>query len=146
MKGWDLSVFSLIFHLNLSLVTVTSMIQFTQISNALINCLEGLGRNVNLVPYSRGGLFGHFIHCTFFQPHVEPPLHMYLISPIIETFWGSVAGNCLLLFGRYAGYNSCKSDRTPSKVFHFLFSLSLWVYDFLFFLCCFCDFSERVKT
>lgn len=63
---------SFCFQSNVSLPPVLgdyiSLIQFTEVSNLLINCLEGLERNVYLVSHSRDGLFGHFIYCTFFRP------------------------------------------------------------------------------
>lgn len=77
---------------------VASLIPFPQISDSLINSLEGLGKDGHLASHNRDGLFGHFIHCTFFHPHVYPPLDVYLISLIAETFWGSVTdAACFLL-------------------------------------------------
>lgn len=51
-----------------SMVPIASLIQFPQISHSPINSLEGLGKDGHLASHSRDGLFGHFIHCTFFIP------------------------------------------------------------------------------
>lgn len=74
----------------------------------------------------------------FSVPHPTSTLYI-LDSSNYQAFLGLYDGLSLLLVGRCAGFSSQKSDRVPSQAFHFLFSLSLWVSDFLFVIVCFLE-------